>query len=89
MEIVSNCCGADLSLWFEEPVCARCGEHCEAEELPFESSEWFNDRAEASKLWIKCNVEKFGLGAARREMIKKGFTTDQVQRVSQILLTFN
>ena len=35
MEIVSNCCGANLNPWFEEPLCSRCGEWCEAEELPF------------------------------------------------------
>ena len=34
-EKVSNCCGADLDHWFEEPVCSKCGEHCDAEELPF------------------------------------------------------
>lgn len=89
METISNCCSAALSTWWEEPVCSQCLEHCDIEELPIETSQWFNDRVEASKLWIKCNVKEFGLGSARREMIKQGFTNDQIQRVSQILLTLN
>ena len=89
METISNCCSAALSTWWEEPVCSQCLEHCDTEELPIETSQWFSDRAEASKLWVKCNVKEFGLGSARREMIKQGFKNDQIQRVSQILLTFN
>ena len=89
METFSNCCGAALSTWFEEPMCSRCLEHCDIDQVETETSQWFSDRAEASKLWMKCNVKEFGLGSARREMIKKGFKADQIQRVSQILLTFN
>jgi hypothetical protein len=86
--LISNCCGA--TPWLEETdLCSKCLDHAEFETEETESSQWFNDRVEASKLWIKCNVKQFGLGSARREMIKQGFTTDQVQRVSQILLTFN
>lgn len=89
METFSNCCGAALSTWFEEPVCSQCMEHCEIETEDETPSQHNLDRQIASKLWILCNVSEFGLGAARRRMMQDKLSSDQIQRVSQILLSFN
>ena len=85
--LFSNCCGA--SPWHETDLCSDCFEHAEFEEEDTEVSQHDLDRQIASKLWILCKVPEFGLGAARREMMKSGFPNDQIQRVSQILLNFN
>ena len=90
--LISNCCGA--SPWLEETdLCSRCLEHADFEDLdevwPRETSQRELDHQIASKLFITCNVSKFGLGAARRQMMQQGLPNDQIQRVSQILLSFN
>ena len=90
--LISNCCGA--SPWFDESdLCSRCLEHADFEDLdevwPRETSQRELDHQIASKLFITCNVSKFGLGAARREMMQQGISNDQIQRISKILLNFN
>ena len=89
--LISNCCGA--SPWFDESdLCSRCLEHADFEDLdevwPSVSQQEL-DHQIASKLFITCNVSKFGLGAARRQMMQQSLPTEQIQRVSQILLNFN
>jgi hypothetical protein len=64
-------------------------EHFEHEMIEETPSQHNLDRQIASKLWILCNVSEFGLGAARRRMMQDKLPSDQIQRVSQILLSFN
>ena len=64
-------------------------EHFEHEMIEETPSQHNLDRQIASKLWMLCNVSEFGLGAARRRMMQDNLPSDQIQRVSQILLSFN
>jgi hypothetical protein len=88
--LVSNCCGA--SPWFDETdLCSRCLEHADFEDLdeiwPTVSQQEL-DHQIASKLFITCNVPKFGLGAARKQMMQQGLPSHQIFRVTQILKNF-
>jgi len=88
--LVSNCCGA--SPWFDETdLCSRCLEHADFEDLDEiwpKVSQRELDHQIASKLFITCNVSKFGLGAARRQMMQQDLPSDQIFRVTQILKNF-
>ena len=88
--LISNCCGA--SPWFDESdLCSRCLEHADFEDLDEvwpKVSQRELDHQIASKLFITCNVSKFGLGAARRKMFEQSLPSEQIFRVTQILKNF-
>jgi hypothetical protein len=86
--LISNCCGA--SPWFDETdLCSKCLEHADFEDIDEIFASQSNlDHQIASKLFVTCNVPKFGLAAARREMMEQNLPADQIFRVTQMLKNF-
>ena len=86
--LISNCCGA--SPWLNDEQldrCSECLEHCSFEEEEQDQSRRFRLGVIASKLFILQRVKERGLASARKELMSMNLPIEDVQEVSQMLMS--